>query len=110
MLMEARSTAPGTEVCNDTLLATLLHTLRHMFSSSGHARCESVPTMQLAVCDSPAGRLGLTVCYDLRFPEMYQRLTFERGAEVLLVPSAFTKATGEGRVPRPKCTSREMHA
>ena len=52
--------------------------------------------MQLAVCDSPAGRLGLTVCYDLRFPEMYQRLTFERGAEVLLVPSAFTRATGEG--------------
>ena len=53
--------------------------------------------MQLAVCDSPAGRLGLTVCYDLRFPEMYQRLAFERGAEVLLVPSAFTRATGEGR-------------
>lgn len=51
--------------------------------------------MQLAVCDSPAGRLGLTVCYDLRFPEMYQRLAFERGAEVLLVPSAFTRATGE---------------
>ena len=50
--------------------------------------------MQLAVCDSPAGRLGLTVCYDLRFPEMYQRLAFEQGAQVLLVPSAFTKATG----------------
>ena len=55
--------------------------------------------MQLAVCDSPAGRLGLTVCYDLRFPDMYQRLAFERGAEVLLVPSAFTKATGEAGSP-----------
>ena len=50
--------------------------------------------MQLVVCDSPAGRLGLTVCYDLRFPEVYQRLAFEHGAEVMLVPSAFTRATG----------------
>ena len=50
--------------------------------------------MQLVACDSPAGRLGLTVCYDLRFPEVYQRLAFEHGAEVMLVPSAFTKATG----------------
>ena len=49
---------------------------------------------QLVVCDSPAGRLGLTVCYDLRFPEMYQQLAFVRGADVLLVPSAFTKLTG----------------
>ena len=54
---------------------------------------------QLAVCDSPAGRLGLTVCYDLRFPEVYQRLAFEHGAEVLLVPSAFTKATGRPSMP-----------
>ncbi len=50
--------------------------------------------VQLAVCDSPAGRLGLTVCYDLRFPEVYQRLAFDHGAQVMLVPSAFTKATG----------------
>jgi len=32
---------------------------------------------QLAVCDSPAGLLALTVCYDLRFPEMWQRLAFD---------------------------------
>ena len=63
--------------------------------------------MQLAVCDSPAGRLGLTVCYDLRFPEMYQRLTFERGAEVLLVPSAFTKATGGCGFPPMSHTERD---
>lgn len=50
--------------------------------------------VQLVVCDSPAGRLGLTVCYDLRFPEMYQRLAFTHGAQVLLLPSAFTKVTG----------------
>ena len=63
--------------------------------------------MQLAVCDSPAGRLGLTVCYDLRFPDMYQRLAFERGAEVLLVPSAFTRATGGCRFPPMSLTKRD---
>ena len=45
--------------------------------------------------DSPAGRLGLSVCYDLRFPELYQHLRFGLGAEVLLVPSAFTVVTGK---------------
>ena len=47
------------------------------------------------VCvDTPAGRLGLSVCYDLRFPELYRQLT-DRGAEWFCVPSAFTSATGE---------------
>eukprot|EP00879_Flechtneria_rotunda_P009520 GHRR01009964.1.p1 GENE.GHRR01009964.1~~GHRR01009964.1.p1 ORF type:complete len:253 (+),score=67.06 GHRR01009964.1:96-854(+) len=54
----------------------------------------TAPGGQLLICDSPAGRLGLTVCYDLRFPEVYQTLTWELGAQVLLVPSAFTKVTG----------------
>ncbi|KAK6153367.1 hypothetical protein DH2020_013006 [Rehmannia glutinosa] len=49
----------------------------------------------IVTADSPFGRLGLTVCYDLRFPELYQRLRFDHGAEVLLVPAAFTKVTGE---------------
>jgi predicted amidohydrolase len=42
---------------------------------------------------SIAGSLGLTICYDLRFPEMYLELT-KRGAHILLVPSAFTAPTG----------------
>lgn len=50
--------------------------------------------MQLVVCDSPGGKLGVTVCYDLRFPEMYQLLAWHLNAQVLLVPSAFTVATG----------------
>jgi deaminated glutathione amidase len=77
----------------------------------------------VVVEDSPIGRLGLTVCYDLRFPELYQMLRFHHQAQVqsllmmhllpypkfsvvininiifvgkvLLVPSAFTKVTGE---------------
>ncbi|XP_015877100.2 deaminated glutathione amidase, chloroplastic/cytosolic [Ziziphus jujuba] len=45
--------------------------------------------------DSPVGRLGLSVCYDLRFPELYQKLRFQYDAQILLVPSAFTAVTGQ---------------
>jgi predicted amidohydrolase len=43
--------------------------------------------------DTPVGRLGLSVCYDLRFPELYRQLVSE-GAEIFSVPSAFTGPTG----------------
>lgn len=47
------------------------------------------------VCvDTPVGGVGLSVCYDLRFPEMYRRLV-DAGARILSVPSAFTATTGE---------------
>jgi predicted amidohydrolase len=46
------------------------------------------------VADLPWGRLGLTVCYDLRFPALYRALA-EAGATFLTVPSAFTRQTGE---------------
>lgn len=52
------------------------------------------PGNDIVVVDSPFGRLGLSVCYDLRFPELYRELVL-RGAEVLLVPSAFTAVTGQ---------------
>lgn len=42
---------------------------------------------------TPWGLVGLTVCYDLRFPELYRRLA-RRGASILVVPSAFTVPTG----------------
>jgi len=45
------------------------------------------------LADLPWGRLGLTVCYDLRFPQLYRALA-QAGAEVLTVPSAFTRLTG----------------
>ena len=46
------------------------------------------------VSDLPWGRLGLTVCYDLRFPALYRALA-EAGASFLAIPSAFTRQTGE---------------
>lgn len=46
-----------------------------------------------ATIDTPFGRIGLSICYDLRFPELYRHLMAE-GASILLVPSAFTKVTG----------------
>jgi predicted amidohydrolase len=46
-----------------------------------------------AVVDTPAGALGLSICYDLRFPELYHALS-DAGAELLAVPSAFTQPTG----------------
>ena len=43
--------------------------------------------------DTPAGTVGLTICYDLRFPEHFRRLV-DAGASVFTVPSAFTRVTG----------------
>lgn len=48
---------------------------------------------RVVVADTPVGRLGLSVCYDLRFPELYTALR-EAGAELISAPSAFTAVTG----------------
>ena len=52
------------------------------------------PGTQPVVVDTPFGRLGMSVCYDLRFPELYRRLS-EAGAQILVVPAAFTDITGK---------------
>ena len=52
------------------------------------------PGEQAVVVDTPWGRLGMTICYDLRFPQLYRDLA-QAGAEILAVPAAFTKVTGE---------------
>lgn len=51
----------------------------------------AAPGSELVAADSPIGRLGMTVCYDLRFPEMYSALRYEMGAQVMLVPSVRPK-------------------
>ena len=49
---------------------------------------------QLKVVDTPVGRIGLSICYDLRFPEYYRLLSLEQ-VQILTVPAAFTYTTGQ---------------
>jgi predicted amidohydrolase len=52
------------------------------------------PGSVAVVADTPWGGLGLSICYDLRFPQLYRRLA-HRGATMLAVPAGFTKLTGK---------------
>lgn len=51
------------------------------------------PGSRAVVADTPLGRLGLTVCYDIRFPALYRRLA-QGGAQIITVPAAFNHLTG----------------
>jgi predicted amidohydrolase len=72
----------------------------HMFDvalPTGERHRESsvyVPGERAVTVDTPAGPLGLSICYDLRFPHLYRRLA-QAGATMLAVPAAFTRPTGE---------------
>ncbi len=52
------------------------------------------PGDELVTVDTPCGRVGLTICYDVRFPELFRKLV-DAGATVFTVPAAFTATTGE---------------
>ncbi|MBI5506110.1 MAG: carbon-nitrogen hydrolase family protein [Deltaproteobacteria bacterium] len=52
------------------------------------------PGAQPVCVTTELGRIGLAICYDLRFPELFRALA-DRGAEIIVMPSAFTKPTGE---------------
>src|SRR5262249_45163983 len=72
----------------------------HMFDvdlPNGESYRESrsyAPGEHAAMADLPWGRLGVTICYDLRFPALYRALA-EAGSMFLAIPSSFTKQTGE---------------
>jgi deaminated glutathione amidase len=72
----------------------------HMFDvnlPNGESYRESkrfVPGSQSVVAPLPWGRLGITICYDMRFPALYRALA-KAGADFLTMPSAFTRQTGE---------------
>jgi nitrilase len=51
------------------------------------------PGADVVVADTPVGKLGMSVCYDMRFPELYRALV-DRGAQWLAMPAAFTVPTG----------------
>ena len=71
----------------------------HMFDveiGDGESYRESAgyrPGTRAVLADTPLGGIGLTICYDMRFPALYRRLA-QAGAEILTVPSAFTVPTG----------------
>jgi predicted amidohydrolase len=72
----------------------------HLFDvdlSDGTSLKESngvAPGEQTVVTDAPFGKLGLSICYDVRFPELYRQLV-DKGAIALTVPAAFTLHTGK---------------
>jgi len=59
------------------------------YAESAAAAAGHVPV----VMDSPAGRMGLAVCYDIRFPELFRGM-LDRGLQTIALPAAFTAATG----------------
>ncbi len=73
----------------------------HLFDVTIEANAESytesetiAPGNDVVVVDTPFGRLGLAVCYDLRFPELFRAMV-EQGMEICALPSAFTSLTGK---------------
>ena len=71
----------------------------HLFDSlvEDQAICESdsfVAGTRLVCAETPLGSLGLSICYDLRFPQLFQKLV-QQGAHILSIPAAFTCVTGE---------------
>ncbi|MCB1623258.1 MAG: carbon-nitrogen hydrolase family protein [Pseudomonadales bacterium] len=67
-----------------------LPTAGESYRESAHVAPGQAPQL----VDTPAGKLGLAVCYDIRFPELFRRLS-QRGAELFVLPSAFTVPTGQ---------------
>jgi len=60
----------------------------HLFGHEGEERRLLRPGADIVVVPTPWGRIGLSICYDLRFPELYRKMV-ERGADVFLVASAW---------------------
>jgi predicted amidohydrolase len=100
-----RVSAPGKTANTSVLIAddgavAAVYRKIHLFDvnipdGARYAESETVePGERPVVADTPLGRVGLTVCYDLRFPELYRRLADE-GAEILTIPAAFTLYTGK---------------
>ncbi len=99
-------TAPGGRIFNrgflidDSGQIRSRYTKIHMFDiqfteADVYRESASVEAGSEAVLmDTPVGKMGHTICYDLRFPYLYRELA-QAGAQVLAVPAAFTKKTGE---------------
>ena len=64
-------------------------------ATESHKESSSVcPGEKIVVVDTSIGRIGLSICYDIRFPELYRNLR-KQGADIFIVPAAFTYDTGK---------------
>lgn len=74
-----------------------IHMFDVLIEANNETYNESATTVageEVVVVDTPFGKLGLSVCYDLRFPELY-RIMVDKGMEICAIPSAFTAFTGQ---------------
>lgn len=98
--------APGGRLYNTSVLfgpggeRLAVYRKMHLFDvdvgdgATYHESAAVAPGTEVVAADTEVGRMGLSVCYDLRFPELYRRLSRD-GATVLTVPAAFTLMTGK---------------
>jgi predicted amidohydrolase len=97
---QAKKTANTSVLIGDDGSILAAYRKIHLFDVSipdGARYAESevvVPGEQVVLAPTALGRIGLTVCYDLRFPELYRRLS-QLGAELISIPAAFTLFTGK---------------
>jgi predicted amidohydrolase len=97
---DPRKTANTSVLVDDRGEIAAVYRKIHLFDvaipdGARYAESQTVePGATTVVAATPLGRLGLSVCYDLRFPELYRRLADE-GAELIFVPAAFTLYTGK---------------
>ena len=99
--LEKRMPSASCFVVDDSGCEVACYQKMHLFDASVDDKkgsylesSEYSPGNAPVVVDTPFGRLGLAICYDLRFPELFRYLT-EHGAELIAIPSAFTSKTGE---------------
>lgn len=102
---DGKKTSPGrvraaSLVIDDTGVEVARYDKTHMFdvdvadNQKRYLESETFePGDECVVVDSPVGRVGLSVCYDVRFPEFFRKLFLE-AADIIAVPSAFTRVTG----------------
>ena len=70
-----------------------MHLFNFTMGSESYAEERTLePGAEIVTVDSPFGRLGLSICYDLRFPELYRAM---KPVDIIMVPSAFTETTGK---------------
>lgn len=91
----------GCPVVDDTGCVRALYRKIHLFdvdlpdTNESYRESHSMyPGDEPALVETPYGKVGLTICYDLRFPELF-RVLVENGATMFTVPAAFTQTTGE---------------